>query len=31
MMPLEFREHHDRCLDSYLRTGVKRIIGIGRR
>jgi PAS domain S-box-containing protein len=30
LMPPEFREHHDRYIDSYLRTGVKRIIGIGR-
>src|SRR5262245_33523075 len=30
MMPSPYREHHDAYLDRYLRTGERRIIGIGR-
>jgi two-component system sensor kinase FixL len=30
LMPSPYRENHDRFLDRYLRTGERRIIGIGR-
>lgn len=30
LMPDEYRNHHDQYIDRYLRTGEKKIIGIGR-
>ena len=30
LMPSPYREHHDQCIADYLKTNVKKIIGIGR-